>query len=329
MSGGPLIAAAAATSSSSIWSAVERACRRAKSSGAIKTIGTQPVVTKQGLVLRVAEHLKDKPKPRLPTAGSERSAAAEPFDPFRRENLEEDLVVCDLGETRHTVLLNKFNVVDYHLLVVTRDYVSQLESLTREDYAAAFRVLGSYPDERSPGLAFYNCGRHSGMSQMHKHVQVVPMPTVEGRFPFHDAISGAIEGMSAPDAPCEVEALPFACYVFPLRGLSPLETPGDPTGSALVEVGAELERQYALAKRLCLSSHSIAEEDWSYNLLFTRDWWMLVPRSVDSFGPVGVNAMGFAGTFLVRTNEEMAFITQREDPRTILTEVGFPSSSSS
>ena len=104
MSGGPLIAAAAATSSSSIWSAVERACRRAKSSGAIKTIGTQPVVTKQGLVLRVAEHLKDKPKPRLPTAGSERSAAAEPFDPFRRENLEEDLVVCDLGSEVGTIV---------------------------------------------------------------------------------------------------------------------------------------------------------------------------------------------------------------------------------
>ncbi len=35
-----------------------------------------------------------------------------------------------------------------------------------------------------------------------------------------------------------------------------------------------------------------------YNLLMTRDWMLVVPRSSGATGPIEVNALGFAGTLV-------------------------------
>ncbi len=82
--GGPLKGGA-------LWSSIERACRRAESSGALKHISTRPRLLTvpqpppggaATFVLRVAENLKDKPKG--PPAGK----PAVPFvDPFEKTAL--------------------------------------------------------------------------------------------------------------------------------------------------------------------------------------------------------------------------------------------------
>ena len=48
-----------------------------------------------------------------------------------------------------------------------------------------------------------------------------------------------------------------------------------------------------------------------YNLLFTRRWMLLVPRSREFFESISVNALGFAGALLARTPEEMDFIQNK------------------
>ena len=42
-----------------------------------------------------------------------------------------------------------------------------------------------------------------------------------------------------------------------------------------------------------------------YNLLMTPDWMMLVRRGRSAHEGLGVNALGFAGTLLVRGEEEL------------------------
>ena len=42
-----------------------------------------------------------------------------------------------------------------------------------------------------------------------------------------------------------------------------------------------------------------------YNLLATRRWMLLVPRSRDCFDSVPVNALGFAGSLFVRDEAQM------------------------
>ena len=48
-----------------------------------------------------------------------------------------------------------------------------------------------------------------------------------------------------------------------------------------------------------------------YNLLFTRDWMLLVPRSKEFFESISVNALGFSGEMLARNPEEMALIEKK------------------
>lgn len=41
----------------------------------------------------------------------------------------------------HTLLLNKFNVVEHHLLVVTRSFEPQLQHLNINDFAATLKTI--------------------------------------------------------------------------------------------------------------------------------------------------------------------------------------------
>ncbi|WZN64072.1 hypothetical protein HKI87_09g56260 [Chloropicon roscoffensis] len=140
------------------WQAVERALERARGANALRDIPTVP--RRHGkFVLRLSENLRQKPKLEE-ASGVGPISRPKRLDPFERNNLDPDLVVCDLG-SGHTVLLNKFPVVSPHLLVVTRDFEPQTD-LSAADYRACLSVLGQWRGEDG-GLAFYNSGPHSGM----------------------------------------------------------------------------------------------------------------------------------------------------------------------
>src|SRR5260221_6670759 len=84
---------------------------------------------------------------------------------------EPDLLVGDVSPT-HVAILNKYHVIESHLLIVTRGYVDQHVLLDRADFEALERCFPSHVE----AIAFYNGGRGSGASQPHKHVQVVTLP---------------------------------------------------------------------------------------------------------------------------------------------------------
>ena len=42
----------------------------------------------------------------------------------------------------------------------------------------------------------------------------------------------------------------------------------------------------------------------AYNLLATRDWMLVVPRARETWNSISVNALGFAGALLVRSEDE-------------------------
>ena len=57
----------------------------------------------------------------------------------------------DVLTDTHLCLLNKFNVVEHHLLIVTREFEDQDRYLTEEDFAAGLAGLAEYDS-----LLFYN-----------------------------------------------------------------------------------------------------------------------------------------------------------------------------
>ena len=130
------------------------------------------------------------------------------------------------------------------------------------------------------GLGFYNGGPAAGASQPHKHLQWIPL---EGELPTAALLASDARG--------------FACASTP------------------VEEGVALAAQY---RRLC--EELKLEDSEPYNLLVTRESMYVIPRGRHAWEGISVNAMGFAGSFLVPTQEALQKL-RRFGPGRVLAEV--------
>lgn len=65
----------------------------------------------------------------------EKQGWTDPFDPY------DDALWVDHLSVSHTLLLNKFNVVEHHVLVVTRKFEQQTDPLNLQDLEATWRVV--------------------------------------------------------------------------------------------------------------------------------------------------------------------------------------------
>lgn len=294
------VRSAANYEASSLWADVLKAYDHAEQVGASsKTDTTTELVTDESskvqFVVRVASKLKDKPKG-PPKAAGKPKEWRNPFLPY-----EEDLFVRQLCSGQHVLLLNKFNVVPHHLLVVTAEFQEQTDPLNAGDFECVWEVLAGMPG--MGGLAFFNCGDASGHSQPHKHIQVVPLPLDEEQekpSPFHNLIMAG-----PPGVPFKMPGIDFehSCIQLPEDGV---------TGEFLQDAYSTLMK-------------GVIDVSDSYNMVMTREWMMLVPRRQErsSSGVVAVNALGFAGTLLVRSSDEVAEV-RAQGPMAILKEVGVP-----
>jgi ATP adenylyltransferase len=223
---------------------------------------------------------------------------ADPFLPY-----DPHLFVAEISST-HVALLNKFNVVDHHLLIITRALEEQEALLTREDCSALLICL-----EEIEGLAFYNAGPAAGASQRHKHLQLIPLAALsEPRLPVEPLLRAVRVVGATGIAP----GLPF------LHAYAPMNPawldPGKDGASLLLACYHSLLRAVGL---------SIEGASVPYNLLATRDWLLLVPRSQEFFEGISINALGFAGALLVRDAAQFETLRTR-GPMTALQCVALP-----
>ncbi|WP_299407344.1 phosphorylase [Acaryochloris sp. IP29b_bin.148] len=270
--------------------------QQALDSGALQPIATEYEQLAAGgleFLVRVVANLERKAK-------AKQAPKPKNFNPFLP--YEPGLFVADLSET-HVGLLNKFNVVDHHLLMVTRDFVSQETWLDAADCLALAIVLGELD-----GLAFYNGGYAAGASQRHKHLQMVPFPFLPERMglPIDPLMAAAKDkGRS--------KAFPF---VHAIASLS-LDW------SAPAQVAPQLLATYRhLLAAIGLPWQSDnSQATGAYNLLVTREWMLMVLRSQPSFSGIAINSLGFAGSLLVRNTQELDHL-KTIGPMTVLQNVG-------
>lgn len=280
---------------SALWRRVLTCTAHARDRGALAPIATVCHQVEEGgigFAVRLAEGLERK----LVTTEVRRQHHIDPFLPY-----EEDLFVANLSPT-HVCLLNKFNVLDHHLLVVTREYEDQDDPLTLADFEALWACMVEVD-----GLGFYNGGEVGGASQRHKHFQLVPgslaPPGASEPIPIEPAIRAARfqGGLGISDM------LPFA------HAVATLHAPLEPGARARESLDVTLALRRAL---------QIDHSD-PYNLLVTRAWMLLVPRARERWGRVSVNGLGFAGALLVRSQAEMAEL-ERQGPMSVLQSVAMP-----
>ena len=279
-----------------LWPAIRRQTEAAIGAGSLHTIDTEPhPVVQNGVrfVVRVVAVLTRKDEERQRRAVSVGDRAANPFLPY-----EQNLFVANVSDS-HLCLLNKFNVIDHHLLIVTRRFAHQEQLLTRPDFEALCACLAEFPS-----LGFYNGGETAGASQPHKHLQLVPLPLAEDRHAV--PIEPLFETARSARGVTTLAALPF------VHAFATLE-PAD--GADAVQAHYhEMLRAVGLRG---IDRGGETRQSGPYNLLVTQRWMLMVPRSQEFFEGISINALGFAGSFFVR-NEDQLHTLRMRGPMTAL-----------
>ncbi|MEA5597963.1 ATP adenylyltransferase family protein [Rivularia sp. UHCC 0363] len=290
-----------------LWTRLKEQTQHGLECGALQSISTDyEFVEENGVnfLVRTLSNLsrKDEAKKKQDKA-AKKGHDFNPFLPY-----EEDLFVAGISPT-HLCLLNKFNVVDHHLLIVTREFEEQDSLLNYQDFQAMWACLAEID-----GLVFYNGGKIAGASQRHKHLQLVPtplVPTQKESVPIAALFSSAVFDGDVGRVP----DLPFV-HGF-CRFDADLINPND-------AAQITLQIYYKLLKAVNLFSENMQNNSIAYNLLVTREWMFIVPRSQEVFESISVNSLGFAGTLLVRNEQQMQILKDYK-PMTILKQVGIGS----
>lgn len=269
-----------------LWQRLRERTETAITQGALQRIVTQAqTLNDHGIafVLYIAENLQRKTRGQY---GND--AKDEEFNPFLPP--EPALTIGAIGK-RHLAVLNKFNVVEHHLLLVTRLFEPQEALLTLSDFEALCWSL-----REIDGLGFYNGGTIAGASQRHKHLQLIPMLQNNGRIgmPVEQIFPTKLS-----QQPTSLAALPFRHRIVALpSGL--FEAP-----AKAAEVCHRLYHEMLQTLHITPIIKAGTEyQSAPYNLLLTRRWLMLVPRSREHVAGISINAMGFAGSFFVKNPDE-------------------------
>lgn len=265
-----------------LWAKAVAVTQRALASGALEPIATSRVAVEEGGISFIV-HVLEQPEPKRQARRHQEEAGSDPFLPP-----DPQLLVGEVSE-HHLAVLNRFTVFDNHLLIVTRAFADQLALLDLADFAALAGCMAEVD-----GLGFYNAGEVAGASQEHKHLQLVPLPLETG--PNPTPVDSVLRRLPPSDRITRCRELPFP-HALVLRD-----------GTRITAAAApELLERY----RELLAAVGIRGPGRPYNLLLTRRWMLVVPRSAEHFQGISVNGLGFAGSLLARDRRELELIRDR------------------
>jgi ATP adenylyltransferase len=230
-----------------------------------------------------------------------------PFD----KKLCKDKYIAELSST-HALIYNKYPMVPLHILIITKEFESQMSSLTAADFRSALEVMSSMNY-----FIFFNSGPNAGASQKHKHLQAILHNSFPGDLPLSMLVK---KSKSKGDflnnvQYTRVEAFRFAHVLCKfdnlILGLS---------DENVEERSKQLETMYIeCQRRLANSKLNIA-----YNMILTKEWMFIVLRKCEvALNLIKVNALGFAGSFAVRSEVEYEFVLNT-NPIEILNSITFP-----
>lgn len=272
---------------------LSEATARARQCGALEPIDTACHFYEDGgvrFLLRLARGSSSKPQPTV--SRYQDASVPNPFLPY-----DESLYVADASPT-HVCVLNKYNVVDNHLLIITRQFEHQEAVLNEADFTALWRCLAE-----SESLGFYNSGTVAGASQPHKHLQVVPLP-------LDGSGSGVPIEALLPETPASFGTIHrHARLPFGHRIVFWEHDPGN-APLAAAQHSVRIYRQMLDLVGLRERPSEPSRIDGAYNLLVTRRWMLLIPRRRECWGTISFNAMAFGGALLVHTPDQFNALCQ-------------------
>jgi|WetSurSiteA1Bulk_404760.scaffolds.fasta_scaffold00058_22 sulfate adenylyltransferase (ADP) / ATP adenylyltransferase len=292
-----------------LWKALLRTTEHALHTGAQLPIPTSyTFIGDAGIKFFVRSIASLRSKDEEKQKQQESASAGKPINPFLPH--DKRLHVADITDT-HIAILNKYNVVPHHLLIITRQFEDQETLLTLPDFEALWVCMTEYN-----GLGFYNGGEAAGASQRHKHLQIVPLPL-------------APEGPETPMDPLFSQAT-FSGIIgtipaFPFRHVF-VQIEEDMVNVVHKAAARTFELYAAMLQYLGMATPDLTTvtlQSVPYCFLATRKWMLLVPRSKEFYDSVSINSLGFAGALLVRDTKQLELL-HKEGPMNVLRSVSIP-----
>ncbi|OTB06766.1 hypothetical protein M426DRAFT_318481 [Hypoxylon sp. CI-4A] len=310
---------------------VKAAFNKARANGDVTYYQTQvAIVTPSSIAFQLRFSPSLALKPKAPPKPKEPNG--KPFNPF--EDPSPAMLVAEQQQQQqpatHRLVLNKFAVVPEHFILATRAVKPQTHVLEQADVAATSACVDAYRAHGGQELfAFFNCGPHSGASQPHRHLQLLPVARM--RDGLDGVARGGEWGVLAERVAEAPQVLPFAVFTADLRaGMSDAE-----------RYAAYLELYRRAVRAVHPDAYADAEVPGegeakiSYNFAMTSNSMALCPRraegamlkskSGEDIGVVSLNGTVLAGTALVKNEAEWNAL--REDPDlllSVLKGIGFP-----
>ncbi|HUI67161.1 MAG TPA: DUF4922 domain-containing protein [Nitrospirota bacterium] len=274
-----------------LWRSIERTTERALKTGALFPVSTDHTfIEDAGLrfFVRVLTSLRKKDEARKYQEAS--TASGKKVNPFLPP--EKGLTVANITDT-HQAILNKFNVVEHHLLIITRHFEDQDTLLTMKDLEALWLCMDEYR-----GLGFYNGGREAGASQQHKHLQIVPLPLAPAgpAIPIEPLLAGA-----AQSGITTIPGFPFL-HAFVRLDRDLVNFPEHIAKKTFDLYSTMLENTGLNTPDVSRLTH----QSMPYCLLVAREWMLLVPRSKENFENISLNSLAFAGSLFVQSEQQLA-----------------------
>jgi sulfate adenylyltransferase (ADP) / ATP adenylyltransferase len=317
------------------------------------------VLMKTQFQLRFCPALANKPTNNKPPLKKD---AKPRFDPFANPSPALHIANIPSKSPTHCLVLNKFPVIPEHFIIATLEDKPQTDLLEPDDLLATYACLQAWKEEANSGenpddgmlFAFFNSGEHSGASQPHRHLQLLPVSSMRVGLPI-DAAAPWMLLINTLNQPLELNAeLPtYHNTNLPFLALS---TPLTASLSA-----SELHRRYVHLLRMAIyltnggstsqlshqstdtqitespESHKVAI---SYNLALTESRMAICPRLAEGApihgldgSQVALNGTILGGTALVKERNVWDALRAEQETAerrlldTLLTAIGSPSRS--
>ncbi|KAF6836684.1 inositol phospholipid synthesis protein Scs3p [Colletotrichum plurivorum] len=311
---------------------VRTAFNRARTNGDLTYYATQVTVLHANSIpfqLRFSPALANKPTASRPKT----EGPPKPFNPF--ENPENGpLFIADIPESGHNLVLNKFAVVPEHFILCTKEYKLQTHLLEPADLAATYACIEAYRqyglnsgEENGELYAFFNSGSHSGASQPHRHIQLLPVARMKDGLEEGsewDVLAKQLGRQSAT-------GVPFATFGEHIHR--------DMTPDELHSIHVALFRSAVDAVEAHVGKVEDAgtgEAPICYNLAMTSNTLVVMPRLAEGaavfndgtpVGSLSLNGTVLAGTALVKNESEWNALRLNSDSTQlldVLTKIGVP-----
>ena len=260
-------------------------------------------------------------------------------DPLSVAAVPPSLIVSTIPPV-YTLILNKYNTIKDHTLLVTNEYEEQSSRLTIADIETWHWCLSQID-----ATGMFNSGPKAGASQKHKHMQIVPNDSLQE---LRENAGSYLERVE--DFFFENKKLPFPVddyvqrkiqdnvwYAFPLSGkdnkiFHTIEGFDFPHSVVVLQHQNVNSSAYIVDTEYATYLHAVyldllssvgvpcalkglyaGKDCKEYNLIFTLDWMMIVTRATASWdgGQSTVNSFPYMGLLLAKDTNKAEEIKKR------------------